>query len=294
MVGMFSGVPFSNRSRPGRINKKSEGINLFPSTHQDGLVYRSLIPSKLLQVVEELPIDLGRHLPNPVAGESYTKWALTACQYIERKILNKNNLVYLDLGEVVTNYLLQVIQNRFHIVHKIFFNPKWRAELEQAFPEEIMFYAPVMEGKYEQMEGLVLKGDKLVSKNKSISLDNSKILIKELKEGRLCAGLLPSFLILAFLNEFKCFGSFAQVEYLPVYQKKLAELSFMKKSGIEKIPTSNLTTGVFPEKLNLYPADIILEGKKFKPNPNTKLGELLLPMKNILLESYLTGVLRIK
>src|SRR3989338_6983151 len=35
MVGMFSGVPFSNRSRPGRINRQKDSINLFPSNLQD-------------------------------------------------------------------------------------------------------------------------------------------------------------------------------------------------------------------------------------------------------------------
>src|SRR3989344_5955222 len=288
IVGMFSGVPFSNRSRPGRINKKGDGVNLFPSNLQDGLVYRSTIQKKLLESMEKLPADIARYFPHGKVGDSYTKWALTACQHVERKILKKNNLVYLDINEVVTSYLTQVLQNRFHIFHKIFFDPKTREEFMKIFPNEIMFYVPVMDGKYEKMENMDLTKKSLKSKNKEIMLSNSNILLRELEEGRLCPALIVSFLTLAFINQFKCFGSFAQVEYLPAYQEKLAKLKFMKEFNIEKIPTSNLTTGVFPEKSNIYPIDIIA-GEKFKPNLNTLFGELLLHMKNVLLESYFTG-----
>src|SRR3989338_5760312 len=161
IVGMFSGVPFSNRSRPGRINKKGDGVNLFPSNLQDGLVYRSTIQKKLLESMEKLPADIARYFPRAMAGHSYTKWALTACQHIERKILKKNNLIYLDINEVVTLYLTQVLQNRFHIFHKIFFNPKIREEFMKIFPNEIMFYAPVMDGKYEKMENMIFAKNSL-------------------------------------------------------------------------------------------------------------------------------------
>ena len=288
VVGMFSGIPFSNRSRPGRINKKGDGVNLFPSSLQDGLVYRSTIQNKLIESMDKLSPNVARYFPRAMAGHSYTKWALTACQHIERKILKKNNLIYLDINEVVTLYLTQVLQNRFHIFHKIFFNPKIREEFMKIFPNEIMFYAPVMDGKYEKMENMIFAKNRLKSKNKEIALSNSKILMRELEEGRLCPALIITFLVLTFLNEFKCFGSFAQVEYLPVYQERFAKLKFMKEFNIEKISTSNLTTGVFPEKSNLYPIDII-SGEKFKPNFNILFGELLLHMKNVLLESYFTG-----
>ncbi len=291
IAAMFSGVPFSNRSRPGRINRKKDSINLFPSTLQDGLVYRSIVPAKLAEAGDSLPDEIYRFLPRAIKGESYTKWALSACQHIERKILKKNNLVFLDINEVVSEYLVKVLSNRFHVFHKIFFNPKWRKEFAEAFPGEIMFYTPVMDGKYEQMENMTLIGDNLKSRSRIIDLHNKEAVVKELEDGRLCPGLLISFLALAFLNQFKCFGSFAQVEYLPVYQEKLAKLSFMKPFKIEKVPTSNLTTGMFKD--NPYPADII-SSEKFKPEANTLFGELLLSMKDVLLESYFTGDVRKK
>lgn len=292
VVGMYSGIPFSNHTRPGRINRKSHGINLFPSTLQDALVYRSTIPQKLVEAVADLPKKVSQYFPFPVEGASYTKWALEACQHIERQVFGKTNLVYLDINEVVSGYLVEVLRNRAHIMHKIFFDPLTRDEFMGAFPDEIMFYAPVMRGKYEEMENFFLHGNVLNSKSRQISLDHPDTLIKELGENRLCSALLLGFMTIAFLNQFKCFGSFAQVEYLPVYQEKLAKLSFMKPFHIESIQTSNLTTGVFVDGKTMYPLDVLVEGKNFKPDPRTLFGELLMRMKDTLLGSYFTGSAR--
>ena len=70
VVGMFSGIPFSNRSRPGRINRKADSINLFPSTMQDAMVYRSIVPDKLVNATENLPDEIYRYLPKATKGES--------------------------------------------------------------------------------------------------------------------------------------------------------------------------------------------------------------------------------
>ncbi|MCE9549148.1 hypothetical protein K8Q98_01995 [Candidatus Nomurabacteria bacterium] len=151
IVGMYSGIPFSNHTRPGRINRQKNSINLFPSTLQDGLVFRSLIHNKLVEIIDTTPRKLARLFPYPKAGESYTKWAIDSCQHIERKIFKKQNMVYLDINEVVSNYLVQFLRDESHVMNKIFFNQKYREEFEKIFPEEIMFYAPVMIGKYEKM-----------------------------------------------------------------------------------------------------------------------------------------------
>jgi hypothetical protein len=292
VVGMYSGIPFSNHTRPGRINKKNDSVNLFPSSFQDGLVYRSKIPDKFLVSIEKLPKKISQFFPFAKPGESYTKWALQTCQHIERKILNKNNLVYLDINEVVADYLVQVLKNPSHVFHKIFFDPQTRKEFMHAFHDEIIFYTPVVEGKYEQMENMKFYGNSLKSRSHEIPLSDPSVLIKEIQDGRLCPALLPGFMVIAFLNQFKCFGSFAQVEYLPAYQKKLSKLSFMKEFKIESMETSNLTTGFFPRGKNLYPVDIILNDKKFNPKSSMLFGELLVGMKESLLGGYFTGSTR--
>ncbi|MEO5635373.1 MAG: hypothetical protein ABIS26_02380 [Candidatus Paceibacterota bacterium] len=237
VVGMFSGIPFSNSSRPGRINREKDAVNLFPSSMQDDLVFRSFIPEKLVDSVAKLPDKLKNLLPSAKVGDSYTKWALASCSNIEKKILEKENLVYLDINEVVANYLEGIKAKPDHPMNKI-------KELSEIFPDENLFH----------------------------------------KNNPDCPGLLVTFLALTFLNGFKCFGSFRQVEYLPEYQEKLAKLDFLKKFNVEKVPTSNLTTGSF-YPLEVYPADIIL-GEKFKLDENILFGELLTSpsMKKILYE----------
>jgi len=291
VVGMYSGIPFSNSYRPGRINNKNSTVNLFPSNMQDGMVYRSIIPKKLIKSVDELPIDIARFLPRAKEGESYTKWALTACQHIERKILKKNNLIYLDVNEIVSEYLIQVLRKDTHPLHKMFFDPSSRREFTRIFRGETLFYIPTTSGKYEKMENMSIVKNVLKSKTQEISLEDKNELINALKNDRLCPAMMTTFIVLTFINQFKCLGSFAQVEYLPVYQKKLAKLKFLKEYDIEQVPTSNLTTGTFPEKSNLYPIDIIAEGK-FEVNEKILFGELLLPMKSVLLKSYFTGNIR--
>ncbi|MFA5936885.1 MAG: hypothetical protein WC822_03335 [Candidatus Paceibacterota bacterium] len=288
VVGMFSGIPFSNHFRPGRINKKTDSINLFPSNMQDALVYRSVIPQKLIETIENLPEKIKELMPTAIVGESYTQWALNVCQNIERSVLEKQNLIYLDINEVVAEYLIQVLKNKNRIFYKIFFDTKIREEFIKAFPNEIIFYSPMIKGKYETIENFFFSENKLKSKEKEILLNNPKKLIQEIKENRLCPGLIIGFLALTFLNHFKCFGSFAQVEYLPTYQEKLSKLKFMKKFKIEKVPTANLTTGTFPENPNSSPVDVIL-GEKLIKNPNMLLGEILIPMKEVLIGSYFTG-----
>ncbi len=288
-VAMFSGIPFSNGFRPGRINGKNISVNFFPSSMQDDLVYRSLIQDKLLESTKSLSDEIKQLFPVAKVGESYTKWALLTCQNIQRKIIGKDNLIFLDINEVISNYLIQVLKNKEHVFYKIFFDPEIKRKFMEAFPDELMFYCSVTDGKYQKMENMIFSGNSLKSKNKEISLSDPKILIDELGHGRICPALVVSFMALAFLNQFKCFGSFAQVEYLPVYQQKFAKLEFMKKFHIETVPTSNLTTGIFPNNTEIYPADLIIHSKKLEQNKNILFGELLIKMKDKLITSYFTG-----
>jgi hypothetical protein len=57
----------------------------------------------------------------------------------------------------------------------------------------------------------------------------------------------------------------------------------MKEFDIKKIPTANLTTGVFSNETGIYPADLIIHDKKLKQAENTLFGELLLPLKEKLI-----------
>lgn len=285
IVGMFSGIPFSNNHHSGRISSKNGETNLVPSVMQDALVYKSKIPEKLLLEINNLPENLKNTLPHPTQNGSYTKWALQSCENIQKKILDKKNLVYLDINEVISHYLPLVLENPSHILHKIFFDEKVRKEFTENFPDEIFFYAPAKKGKYEIVENLFISDNKLKNKNKEMELTSPKILTEEIKKGNLCPSLFLVFTTIAFINRFKCFGSFAQVEYLPEYQKKLAGLDFMKDLKIEKIPTANMTLGAFDDEQNLYPADLIAESRKLMVDKNYLFGKLIVRMNERLLET---------
>ena len=211
VAGVYSQIPFSNNSRPGRINMKTEAVNLFLSSMQDDLVFRSKIPEKLPEVVKTLPEALKKFLPEAKPGDSYTKWALQTCANIERKILKKDNLVYLDINEVIANYLEEIKGKPDHPMNKL---------------------------KDEE-------------------------------------NLFATFAVL-LINHFKCFGSFRQVEYLPVYQERLARMEILQGYGIERVPTANLTTGELAEPL--CPADLVTLGREFSPDPNMLFGELITNM----------------
>ena len=63
----------------------------------------------------------------------------------------------------------------------------------------------------------------------------------------------------------------------------------MKKFKVEDVPTSNLTTGIFPNDTEIYPADLIVHEKELKQKEDMLFGELLIKMKEKLIGSYFTG-----
>ena len=290
-VAMFSGVPFSNKTRPGRLCRKEGDINLIPSNMQDELVYRNKIPEKMVTVIAGLPSKLKKFLPKAKVGESYTAWALKSSKIIEGKFLH-GKPVFFDFNEVASNYLLLAIRDPKHPISKIFFSDKERKMTIRNFKEMVFFYAPVKKGKekeYEETESFFLKDGFLESPSCKISLD-PETLARELK-GRLCPGLITGFFIFSFLNHFQCLGSFAQIEYLPLYRDKFAKFPFLKKYNIKK-SKAGLTTGGFPFDVNLHVLDVAL-GEKFAPNENALLGEALLAIKDVLLhQNYSMNLVR--
>ncbi|MCE9585028.1 hypothetical protein K8Q94_00145 [Candidatus Nomurabacteria bacterium] len=283
-VAMFSGVPFSNKTRPGRLCSKNEDINLMPSLMQDELVYRNKIPKKMKEVINSLPKEFTKILPEFKENDSYTKWALESSKKLESKFLN-GKTVFFDFNEVVTNYLILIIKDNDHPIHKLLFSKKERNETIKEFKEMVFFYGMVEKGKYKTMESFYLKDGYLESENRKIEL-NPENLKKEL-ENNLCPGLVIGFLIFSFLNKFQCFGSFAQIEYLPLYRDKFSKLSFLKKYKIFKSPAGALTTGGFPDNSNLHILDIVqnknISKKMFNQQKDRFFGEAIITIKNVLL-----------
>lgn len=289
VVAMFSGVPFSNNARPGRLCMKKDNINLIPSSMQDELVYRNKIPEKMIGVLQALPPKLRALLPVAKLNDSYTAWALEAIRLIESKFLNGKS-VFLDFNEIISNYILTAIKDADHPLTKMLFSKPERKRTIKNFQDMVFFYGQKKNGKDVQMENFFLKDGYLESPSRKIKLDK-ETLTNELK-GQLCPGLVIGFFVLAFLNDFQCFGSFAQIEYLPLYRKKFAKFPFLKKYKIDLAPAGALTTGGFPEDTNLHALDVAL-GEKFSADKNMLFGEALLAIKDVLLhQNYSANLIR--
>jgi hypothetical protein len=289
LVAMFSGVPFSNKTRPGRLCKKDGDINLIPSSMQDELVYRNIITPKMVEVIEKLPAEIKTLVPEAKEGNSYTAWAIKSSQKIEGKFLH-GQPVFFDFNEVASNYLLLAIKDLNHPISKIFFSKTERDLTQKNFKDMVFFYGPVQKGKYKEMENFFLKDEYLESSSRKIQL-TQKNLKEELEKG-LCPGLIVGFFIFAFLNRFQCSGSFAQVEYMPLYRDRFALFPFLKKNKIKEAPAESLTTGGFPLNVGLHPLDLYL-GEKFNPDPNILLGEAMIAIKDVLLhQNYSLNLVR--
>jgi len=289
-IAMFSGIPFSNKTRPGRICREGGDVNLMPAYMQDELVYKSAIPEKMVETMKTLPTDIQQLLPKAVLGNSYTAWALEACKKIEGKYLN-GKPVFFDFNEVIANYILLAIKDKNHPVYKILFS-KANKKTISLFEKEVFFYGTVKKGKYDLMEAFAFKKGYLESSTRKIKL-TPKILKAEIEKNRLCPGLPLGFLALTFLNHFKCFGSFAQTEYLPMYKNDFSKISFLKNYNISDAPTENLTTtGGFPSHPALHPLDLYF-GKKMNIKKNLLFGETIIAIKDVLLhQNYSNNMIK--
>lgn len=286
LVAMFSGIPFSNKTRPGRLSTKSGDINLIPSALQDDLVYQSKIDASILKNIENLDSKISKTLPEAKLGMDYTAWALKAVQKIEGNFLH-GTPVFFDFNEVVKNYFLLALLDDSHPLSQLLFEKENLKLLEDLFKGEVFFYGR-SKGKYPSIENYYLKIGALQSSKNKIVL-NKENLVYQLEKNSLCVGLPLSFLIFAFLNEFLCCGSFAQVEYLPKYKEKFSKIPILKNL-ITDSPSGALTTGGFPFHTGLHALDIHLGEKvDLKKYEKTLFGEAIMTIKDVLLyQNYST------
>lgn len=280
-VAMFSGIPFSNKTRPGRLSKNDGDINLIQSSMQDALVYQSKINEKIRDNISKLEPKIKKFLPQVRVGDSYTAWALKATKKIEKDFLH-GKPIFFDFNEVAKNYLLFAFKDLRHPLTKLLFSSENIKKLEELFKNEVFFYRPTRNTKYETFESYYLRSGALQGNKSKIVLTREN-LARELKERRLCVGLPLGFLIYSFLNNFLCEGSFAQTEYLPIYKKKFLKIPVLKNL-IKNAPSGTLTTGGFKEDLSITPLDLHLEREAdLDKYQKTLFGEAILAIKDVLL-----------
>jgi hypothetical protein len=270
IVGSFSGVPFSNSAKPGRVT----GVNFVPKTHQDALVYESPIFEKSLEVFKKEGLT---ETVSPEKASSFSEWACANSEHLHRKTITEN-LVYLDINNVITRYLIKIIYKQDHPIYKLLFNETWRKIFMKHFGKHThLFYGGYKNKKYRKQESLYFDGYDLSGDYQEIRLAPEE-LEEKLKDRSLCPATVITFTVLTFLNDFKCLGSFMQVEYLSKFKANWEKAGLL--GNISKTKTKNLSTGQFPNFAGT--ARDFLESETPLPDPNdTDMKHLWDPMKGL-------------
>jgi hypothetical protein len=314
IVAMFSGVPFSNLTRPGCIHygattklealiklpkdlereqiistetrsaqtvSEVKKISFIPSSMQDALVYRSTISPKA-HVLAQYFTDTAKSvfaLPNNKT--SFSIWALENHKRIAKHMFPHTTSVYVDINEVIMSYIKKVLENDSHPITKILLQEEYQEQIMRAFGEKVCLFYGKSNSKNSKLETFTLHKGFIQSKSTVIKLTKENLL-EAFKSRDLCPGTLLVFTILSLLNHFKCLGSFRQVEYLSKYKEEWQKLGLFIEYKPEKVPTDNLTTGMFTKQPNLHPIDILL-GSENKSQSSDLFGEYLLTMKEVLM-----------
>jgi len=275
MVGAFSGVPFSNSSRPGRLSFGGKEMNLVPKTYQDALVFAAKIPNKTLEQWRNIPDSLRQALPSPVLDGSFSHWALSILAGITKKVLQKDKVLYFDVNHVVTRYIISILKknDRQHPIYKILLEPKTQDSILKKLGTQLhFFYSTYDKGKYQKQESLYVDGMGFRGEYNYHACDRDQ-LISALESGNLCPATFLTFTALSCLNQFQCFGSFSQVEYLTKFRECWSSLPFLNKYEPLLVPVDTLTTAMFPSDPLVSPIDVFLGEKELPGNENDILGE---------------------
>ncbi len=318
IVGTFSGIPFGNDSYPGtlsfskqhdfteilkenspfisifkkrqedrerdNLNEKWNRINLYDNGSRDALVYRSQIPDAFVNTYKELKPVIKDYLAYTEGQTDFTKVMVNTTQNFARKFFNNEKIIYIDINEVISNYLVLILKNSNHFAYKMFFDEIMHKHIMDIWSSSAHFFYDMVDGKNgpKQVNTYI---DSFVLKN-GIKEENitPEILIDKLKNTRLCPGVFVGFTVLAFLNGFQCFGSFKQVCYLTDYKKTWIESNLLP-TNIQTVKTYSLTTGALPLEADRYKTaiDIILgESIDFKKGVKS-LDDIILPLEERLL-----------
>lgn len=277
VIGAFSGVPFSNKSRPGRIAVNDQEINFIPKTDQDALVYSAKILDKTKQTYESLPAELKWLIPEPQNSEFFSRWAARSNSVVLERIL-EHPIVTLDINRVITRYLMAVLPNPDHAIHKILLEPTTTQRVLDAFGRNMhFFYTPYETGKYTKQESLYYLDGYGYSGDHQQYPNTLEEIIAGLRNDQLCPATFLVFTVLSFLNDFQCFGSFVQVEYLTKFKATLIEAKIIDRD-LSNVPTSMLTTCMFPSNPSFHALDCITKQSVIPGKNRDLLGEYYLPI----------------
>ena len=301
VVGACSGIPFSNIARPGSLNfsrrhplsafldgrspayrarmtafaessSAERRLSLIPWSSRDAPVWRAPIPPELCQLLTSLKRPIRELLPPASPGESFSRWALSACSGLESKLLDRR-LVFLDLNEVVASYLTEVLAEREHPIDRLLFAPSSRDRILGELPSMALFTTAHGPPNRPIFEPLRLIAGALRGSHTELPLHPESVL-EGLRSGRLCPGVFLTFSVLTFVADFKCLGGVDQIEYLPLFRGAWAKGDLLSPEDLASRVLDGLTTGRCVDEAGeaVYPLDIALGTPWSLPRSSTLLG----------------------
>jgi hypothetical protein len=290
-IGAYSGVPFGNSAWPGCLNfsdhlpldqiiappervlrdlrrahadRSRDGgsgrLSLVPARWRDARVGGTLIPTKLERLWPYVTEPIRRLAPTPVAGYSFPDWMNLFAIRTLQTLLPGQDVVYLDLNAVVRDYLLLVMDEPAHPLHRIHFDPAVRRQAERLFADATWWTASVVRNGRPRMEVLRMKGGALVGDSSAVPSDPAAMR-QALERGELMPGKFPLFTALAAVNGLTCFGSFEQIEYLARFHARWSELGVFSDRLPPVADVSRLTSGRCFDVTGraTHPLDLILD-----------------------------------
>ncbi len=246
-----------DRSRDGVAEGR---LNLVPSRVRDGLLYRCPLPDGVAQILEAATPELAAVVPAPRAGETYPAWSLRCAVAIQRRVLGRDDLWYVDLNEVATRYLLEVLADPDHPI----------SALARADPSGPVAATAELSWFYTRRGGKRQRVDTLRA--------CPEALIDGLASGAVCPCLVPVFGALRLLSRVRLLGGFRQVCYLEtIADAWLAAGLVPEDRGVRgRLMTGRLTRKGRP----IYPLDLALgiAPAEALPTPQTPMSALWEPL----------------
>lgn len=318
VVGTFSGIPFGNDSYPGALScskqyglenlinkdctdftmfqKRQDDRNrdvpsdmynriaLYDNKNRDELVYRSTVPEIFKNTYSNLTKPVQDYLVYKNNESDFTKVMLLSATKFAQKFFNNEKIIYVDINEVVSNYLTLVLQNTNHFVYKMFFDKEAHKQVIDIWSHDAHFFYDMVDNKNGKKQVHAYIDEFILKNGKNEEQITPEILVNKLKNDRLCPGVFLGFTILAFLNGFQCFGSFKQVGYLTDYKNTWMENNILGVD-ITSVRTDSLTTGILPNENERYltTLDIVL-GSSWNPARYVQdFNDIILPMQDRLI-----------
>jgi hypothetical protein len=192
-------------------------------------------------------------LGEPGVGAPFTAWASAVNGRLLRRILGRR-VISFDLNEVIRQYLLAVLADGTHPMHRLLFLPEAREPVLGELPGSPLFLA-TRTAEQRQMEPTRVAGGELLGARLTIPLTPATI-IAALEARELCPGTLVVFASLVFLNGFRCVGGVDQLEYLDRFHAAWANQPNLPRS--RPLDACRLATGLIVDADGpLLPLDLL-------------------------------------